>query len=155
MHRGDDLNLPRSVGVSAEEAKKFALSMLNKYGDNGMVIYYPYFVAEKSGTMNVFNDKVVIESVKDDLWNLVTFSKCDLTVIIRGDKKEYIGNTKFLNIDEINEITSYARNIKKMFRDDLIEGKSVLLEWSYAYNCDLEKNKIGDCYLVFYEVRTV
>lgn len=31
-----------------------------------MIIYYPYFIAEKSGTLNVFNNKVVIEAVKDE-----------------------------------------------------------------------------------------
>lgn len=29
-----------------------------------MIIYYPYFIAEKSGTLNVFNNKVVIEAVR-------------------------------------------------------------------------------------------
>lgn len=155
VHRGDDLNLPRCVGVSEKEAYDFALSTSKKYGENGMVIYYPYFIAEKSGTLNVFSNKVVIEAVKDDLWNLVTHSKCDLTFISTEDNKEYIGDKNFLTDEEIAEITSYVREVKRMFRDDLMEGKSILLEWSYAYNCNNKKNKVGDRYLVFYEARTV
>lgn len=54
VHKGDDLNLPRCVGVSEKEAYDFALSTSKKYGENGMIIYYPYFIAEKSGTLNVF-----------------------------------------------------------------------------------------------------
>ena len=155
VHRGDDLNLPRCVGVSSGEAYDFALSTSKKYGENGMVIYYPYFVAEKSGTLNVFSDKIVIEAVKDDLWNLVTYSKCDFTLIMSEKRKEYIGDSDFLTGEEITEITSYVREIKRMFRDDLLEGKSILLEWSFAYNCSRQKVKVGERYLVFYEARTV
>ena len=155
VHRGDDLNLPRCVGASAEEAQAFALSTLKKYAENGMVVYYPYFIAEKSGTLNIFNDKVIIEAVKDDLWNLVTYSKCDITLVFSNSKVEYIGDKTFLDEKDIHEILSYVPEVKRMFRDDLLEGRSILLEWSYAYNCDMEKNKTGERYLVFYEVRTV
>ena len=126
-----------------------------KYGENGMVIYYPYFVAEKSGTLNVFSNKVVIEAVKEDLWNLVTYSKRDVTIIETDDGREYDGDKDFLKADEIDQITSYVHEVKRMFRDDLLEGKSVFLEWSYAYNCDIKKRRTGNRYLVFYEVRTV
>ncbi len=155
VHRGEDLNLPRCVGASAEESSKFALEMKKKYGENGMVIYYPYFMADKSGTLNVFSNKIIIEAVKDDLWNLVTNSKCDVTYIISEEKRESIGNEKFLNEQEIEKITSYIRKIRGKFRDDLLEGKSVLLEWSFAYNCSVKKQRTGDRYLVFYEVRTI
>ena len=155
VHRGEDLNLPRCIGTTAEDAIKFAKSVSQRYGNNGMVIYYPYFLAEKSGTLNVFNDKIVIEAVKDDLWNLVTYSKKDVTIILDKNENEYIGNKEFLECEELDEILSYVKEVKRLFRDELIEGKSILLEWSYAYNCDIEKNRKGNRYLVFYEVRTV
>lgn len=47
-----------------------------------MVVYYPYFVAQKSGTLNIHLDKIIIEAVKDDLWNLVTDQKLDVSLII-------------------------------------------------------------------------
>lgn len=155
VYRGDDLNLPRCVGVSSVEAYDFALSTSRKYGENGMVLYYPYFIAEKSVTLNVFNNKVVIEAVKEDLWNLATNSKCDCTLILEKERKECIGDKSFLSDEEIGEIVSYVREVKRMFRDDLIEGKSILLEWSFAFNCNKDKNKVGSRYLVFYEARTV
>lgn len=155
VHRGDDLNLPRCVGAEAEKAKKFAKETSEKYGENGMVIYYPYFIAEKSGTLNVYSNKNVIEAVKDDLWNLVSNNKCDVTYIMTEEKTEYYGDEQFLNNEEIDEIISYVSEIKRMFRDDLLQGKSILLEWSFAYNCNEEKRKVGDRYLVFYEARTV
>lgn len=155
VHRGDDLNLPRAVGVDATDAKVFANNVSRKLRENGMVIFYPYFLADKSGTLNVYTNKIVIEAVKDDLWNLVTYSNKDVTIIIENDEVKYDGDKDFINKVEMDELMSYVREIKRMFRDDLIEGKSVLLEWSYAYMCDKEKHKIGDRYLVFYEARTV
>ncbi len=95
-----------------------------------MIIYYPYFIAEKSGTLNVFNNKVVIEAVKDDLWNMVTYLKRNVTIILENNKEEYIGERNFLKSEEVEEITSYIGKVKMMYRDELIEGKSALLEWS-------------------------
>lgn len=152
---GNDLNLPRSVGENAKTSSMFAIETMRKLGDNGMVIYYPYFVAKKSGTLNIYNDRIVIEAVNDDLWNLVTYSDREVTIRITGDVIVYNGNDNFISQCELNEIMSHVPKIKAMFRDYLIEGKSVLLEWSYAFNCDKDKNLIGDQYLVFYEARTV
>ena len=45
--------------------------------------------------------------------------------------------------------------MKKIFRDDLLEGKSALFEWSFANSCNKDKCPIGDEYLVFYEARTI
>lgn len=156
VYRGDDLNLPRSVGKNAAESKKFADGLLKKLKDNGIVIYYPYFVAKKSGTLDVHSGSVVIEAVKDDLWNMVTYSDREITIILSdGGKREYIGNKEFLTLEEQEEILKYVPEIRKLFRDDLLEGKSALLEWSYAVSCDRNKNPAGDEYLVFYEARTV
>ena len=37
----------------------------------------------------------MIEAVKDDLWNLVTYSDRDVTVIIESNDKRIIGNKNF------------------------------------------------------------
>lgn len=154
--KGKDLNLPRIVGKTAEEAKSFANTSLNMFGEDGMVVYYPYFVAHKSGTLDIFKDKVVIEAVNEDLWNLVTHSKKDVTIVIDKDNnKEFVGNKNFLEDEELQEILSYVNEIRRKFYQDLSINKSVLLEWSFASNCDINKNPIGNPYLVFYELRTV
>jgi hypothetical protein len=155
VFHGDDLNLPRLIGCNSHEAKIFADKTLDDLDDNGIVIYYPFFIAEKSGTMNVYKDKVVIEAVKDDLWNLVTYSERDVTVFISEQGIEYDGNEAFLTSIEMNELCNYVPKLRHMFRDFFMEGKSVLVEWSFAYNSDINKNKTGDKYLVFYEARTV
>ena len=156
VYRGDDLNLPRSVGKNAEESKKFADALLEKMSDRGMVIYYPYFIAKKSGTLQVQRERSIVEAVKDDLWNLVTYSDCEVTVIYDNNQEaQYIGNKDFLDEEEKQQLLKHVPEIRKLFRDDLLQGKSALLEWSYALSCNNKREPVDDKYLVFYEARTV
>ncbi len=155
VYRGNDLNLPRSVGKNAEESVKFANKLLYKMKDRGIVIYYPYFIAKKSGTLEIKRDSVVIEAVKEDLWNLVTYSDREVTIIIDSNRKKVIGNDEFLSFEEQKELLKYIPEIRRLFKDDLLQGQSVLLEWSYANTCDEKKKVLGDEYLVFYEIRTI
>ena len=93
--------------------------------------------------------------MKEDLWNLVTYSNRDVTVKITGDKCSFSGNKDFLSESELNELITNARKARHMFRDDLLEGRSAMLEWSFAYASDKNKQRCGEKYLVFYEARTV
>lgn len=153
--KGDDLNLPRLVGCKAGEAKKFANSLLSKMSDDGIVIYYPFFIADKSGTLEIRKDSIIIEAVKNDLWNLVTNSKCDVTYKFINGVIEKYGNSNFLNKEQIEALLSHVPKLRKEYIDFLNEGRSVLLEWSLAYDCGIDKERVGELYLVFYEIRTV
>ena len=153
--RGDDLNLPRKIGVSASEANNFAKMLLNKLGDNDLIIYYPFFIALKSGVIDISNNRIVIEAVAEDLWNLVTYNKKNVTIIITDNDISYVGDKEFLSETELNELLKFGFVIKRTFRDEICSGHSVLLEWSYSMKSDLNKRPIGKKSLVFYEVRTV
>lgn len=156
VYQGDDLNLPRLVGKNSEESKKFADNLLQKMKEKGMVVYYPYFIAKKSGTLEVRNKSIIIEAVKDDLWNLVTYSDREVTVIIDNNGCiDYIGNDIFLQQEELEQLLKYVPEIKRIFREDLLEGNAALLEWSFAISCDSNKKPVDGTYLVFYEARTV
>ncbi len=155
VEKGNDLNLPRLIGVTAAEAKAFADGLLKKFTPYDMVIYYPYFIAEKSGVMEIALNKTVIEGVQDDLWNFVTYNKKDVTLILSDDDTEIIGNKAFFQTDELSKLLSYVNMIKNKYRDYILEGKSVFLEWSFAYKSSVSKEKIGEKKLVFYEIRTV
>lgn len=48
----------------------------------------------------------------------------------------------------------YSRKISGIYRDEIIAGNTILLEWSYAYSCNKNKEPMGKPYLVFYEMRT-
>jgi hypothetical protein len=155
LNKSMDLSLPRAVGVDAIEAREKGALLLDKYDDIGMVIYYPYFIAEKSGVVEVNKDYIILEAVDKDLWNLVTYGHNDVTIKLTGEYAEYNGNKDFLSENEINDIIKNTCTIKSKYRDILSEGKSLFLEWSYAYNTDINKNPIGEKYLVFYEMRAV
>ena len=123
VYRGEDLNLPRLVGEDAENATKFAENLLYKLGNNGMVIFYPYFIANKSGTLEVKRNSVIIEAVKEDLWNLVTYSDHEVTIIYHDNQEpEYMGNKNFLKTNEKEQLLKYVPEIRKLFKDDLLEG---------------------------------
>ncbi len=151
-----DISLPRAVGVASDKASARGLELLEKYGQGGMVVYYPYFIAEKSGVLEVSQNRTVIEAVKGDLWNMATYGcRKDVTIICTDIGVEYSGNKSFLSDDSLNELTNCAARLKKHFRDELAEGLSILAEWSFAYNTDTTRKPIGDVYLVFYELRSV
>lgn len=152
---GDDLNLPRKIGVTASQAHEFAQSLLKKFSDNDMIICYPYFVALKSGVIDVGYNRTVIEAVDKDLWNLVTDNKKNVTIIFEDDDIQFMGDEKFLLHDEMLELIEQIIRIKALFKQHTDSGKSVFLEWSFAKNADINGNPIGEKKLVFYEIRTV
>jgi hypothetical protein len=153
--QGDDLNLPRKIGVSACEAEAFAQELYNKLKPEDMIIYYPFFIALKSGVIDVSNHRIVIEAVKDDLWNLVTNNKTDVTIIFEDEDIKLKGDEKFLSQDEMIQLIDYCLSVKRQFSEEIVNGKSVMLEWSYAYESNLDKQPIGEASLIFYEIRTV
>jgi hypothetical protein len=155
VYTGSDFNLPRAVGKNSEEALKIASELYNRYNDNGMVVYYPYFIADKSGTLQVNSTEIIIEAVEKDLWNLVTHNRKNVTIINNGQDMKFYGDEKFLRRSEISELYAYAEKTKKTFRRYITSGKTLLLEWSYAYKTDVNNSPIGEKYLVFYEIKEV
>ncbi|MFV0341919.1 MAG: hypothetical protein ACK5JH_03380 [Anaerocolumna sp.] len=153
--KGEDFNLPRKVGVCAKEAKEFADDLLNRFKENDLVLYYPYFIALKSGVIDISRDRIVIEAVKDDLWNLVTYNKKNVTIIFEHDNLDFVGDADFLSSEELNNLIDYCIIIKNKFPNYLLTGKSVLLEWSFACKTSLNKTCVGKQSLVFYEIRTL
>lgn len=155
VYQGADLNLPRKVGVTADEAQSFAKELYARLKDTGMVVYYPYFIANKSGTLNVFQNRAIIEAVPQDLWNLVTYSDRAVTYELSEKGVVADGDRSFLSETELARIAGEIPTIRGSFRDELLEGKSILLEWSLAQNSNIEKKPVGEEFLVFYELRTV
>lgn len=151
----NDLNLPRAVGVPAGEALEKGKAFLDQYEKSGIVIYYPYFVAHKSGVMEIKSGRTVIEAVDKDLWNLVTYGRKNLTVIMDRDGVQHTGDSRFLSEAELLELKQYARIMAGQYRSLLSEGKSLLAEWSFAYHAGADGLPKGDPYLVFYELRSL
>lgn len=155
VEEGEDLNLPRKIGVTAEEAHLFAMDLRKQLKSKDLILYYPYFIANKSGVLDVSKYRTVIEAVKDDLWNLVTENHTDVTMIFEEEDIKIKGDASFLSQAQLLELTDSCLSVKRNFRKEIEENKSVMLEWSYACQSDLKKNPIGEAKLVFYEIRTV
>ena len=90
------------------------------------------------------------------MWNLVSYSDREVTIITDTENnRSIIGNANFINNEELENLNKHIPEIRKLFRTDLLQGKSALLEWSFAQSCNASKEPIGEEYLVFYEARTV
>lgn len=155
VSQGDDFNLPRKVGVKADEAKAFADMLLNGLSKNDLVLYYPYFIAVKSGVIEVSEKRVVIEAVKKDLWNLVTNNNKDVTIIFENDNLSFVGDSDFLSQEELFQLIDYCVLIKRNYKQLLISGSSIFLEWSFACKANINNESLGEQNLVFYEIRTI
>lgn len=155
LKSGTDINLPRAVGVTAKDAVSAAERFLEMYGDNGFVIYYPYFIAEKSGVIDIGSHRTVIEAVERDLWNLVTHGHKNVTITLKESGCLHEGDPDFLSGEELDLLMDSISRIKANYRGLLNEGKSIIAEWSFAYSTDTDRKPIGKKYLVFYELRSI
>ena len=145
---GNDLNLPRAVGVDSEEAQARGRELLREYGEKGIVIYYPYFIAEKSGVLDINSQRLVIEAVDKDLWNLV-YGRKDAPSSSGGWGHADDGRRQVPH-HEISELMRYGAVIRKVqeeIKQAHLSGNGVM------YSTDIRRKPVGQRYLVFYELR--
>ncbi|KUG04234.1 hypothetical protein ASZ90_018455 [hydrocarbon metagenome] len=45
--------------------------------------------------------------------------------------------------------------IRAKHKQDLLGHNTVMMEWSYAINCNIDRQPMGDKYLVFFEYRVL
>lgn len=154
VERGDDFGLPRAVGVTPADAYAAGRQMIERYKGMGIIIYYPYFIAEKSGVMYIKKDSMMIEAVDRDLWNLVTEGRRDVAITIEENSVKFEGDKQFLSSSEVECLKKYGKILTGKFRDILNEGNSIIAEWSFAFNTDISSRPAGGRYLVFYELRS-
>lgn len=154
---GYDFNLPRAVGVSAEQALLKGRQFLAKLSPEDLVVYYPYFLALKSGILELQEHRTIIEAVDKDLWNLTTLGNKDVTIIKDRltDEFNLFGNPNFLKPNEIDELMYYAGKVRTIQRRYIFDNNSIMLEWHYAVQTDVNREPIGDPYLIFTECKSV
>ncbi len=154
--RGDDFNLPRLVGADGERAEKFAFDLKDRLGDSGMVIYYPFFLAEISGTVIISSQTTTLECVYGDLWQLVTDGVTHYTGIfdLNGQQQKAFGERP-LHSNDIQSLLKYSAKIRAAYRREIATGKEIYAEWSFARDCGSDGNPVGERNLVFFELRTI
>ncbi|MGB9804395.1 hypothetical protein [Desulfofundulus sp.] len=143
---GTDVNLPRAVGVTAEEAREKYREFSRLPGIKA--ICYPYFVALMSGIIDIGSDQTIIEACERDLWNLVTYGRVDCRYIIHSREVSGLPGP-FLSVYRC------GRRAAVKMQGFLEQGYHLYLEWSLARDCDLNKRPVGEPYLVFYECRVL
>jgi hypothetical protein len=153
--KGADFNLPRKVGVPANEARTFAEELLHRLSSDDYVLFYPFFIAEKSGTLTVSAERTVIEAVQGDLWNLLTYNRPDITVIQEKTGTRIYGNSSFLTAAELAEIGSYADFLRRRYGTGILIRESLILEWSFAREAGSDGRPKGPVKLQFIEMRSV
>lgn len=142
--KGDDTNLPRAVGVPAGTARQ-KYNEFSRVPDT-KVVCYPFFHASISGVIDTSATRTVIEACNGDLWNLVTYDRPDYRLLYT-DYPARLGMFK--------PLYRHIRHVSAKMRGFLEMGKHIYLEWSYARNSDIERNPVGELYVVFYECRVV
>ena len=155
IYKGLDLNLPRLFGKDAHTSKLFADKLLNQIKDKGIVIYYPYLIAEKSGILQFKKDRTIVEVVEGDLGNLLNGSKVDVTYIWNAEAKEITGDKDFLSSSDQFCLLSYVDYLKRRYSEYMLLGYEIQLEFSFAFDCSSNGDKVGNRKLVFFEIRTL
>ena len=164
----NDQSLPRIINATKRDAETFVRANWHRYGMSalgdkiGMFIFYPFFHADRSGTLLVDDEDVYIEAVEGDLWNLVDKGKVDYKVGCGvGMAQSYDFKSLLRNDFPAEAIESFQKAIEvatHRFRGNIQEGDAVLFEWSLARRTDGAGDPVGDpdeAGLIFYEVRTV
>ena len=155
IYNGLDLSLPRSFGKDAHTSKLFADKLLDQIKDKGIVIYYPYLIAEKSGNLQFNKDRIIIEAVEGDLSNLLNGSRVDVTYIWNAEVKEITGDKDFLSINDQIRLLSYVDYLKRRYSEYMILGYEIQLEFSFAFDSSLYGDKVGNRKLIFFEIITL
>lgn len=155
VYEGNDLDLPKLFGADAQTAEKFARRISKEIGNSGIVIYYPYLIAQKSGNLQISGNSIVIEAIKGDLAPLLRGNAVDVTYIYSKTGRKTVGDEDFLSEKEINSLLFYAGYLTQLYRYVLAEESCLQLEFSFASECDLKQKAIGAPELIFFEIRTV
>lgn len=147
VQSGADIDLPRAVGVTAEEAGKKYREFSKLPG--AKVICYPYFVALLSGTVDISAERTVIEACDGDLWNLTTRDQPDYRYIVNNSR----------DIPGVPEpfvaVYRFGRHAAAKMRGFLEEGHHLYLEWSLTQPSRPGGRTFGEPRLVFYECRVL
>lgn len=155
VFKGSDFCLPHSFGKDSKTSKEFADRTLRELGEKGIVIYYPYLIAEKSGILQFSKDRLIIEGVYGDLGELLSGKKADVTYIWTSGSCQSVGDKDFFNANDQELLLSNGDYLRRKYSLQLLLGEEIQLEFSFSYDSSVDGKRVGDRKLVFFEVRTL
>lgn len=151
VFKGHDLHLPKLFGKNGQEAMAFGNKCLHEMKDKGIVFYYPYLTAEKSGVLQFDIHSIQLECVDGDLSRLLDGSSPDASYYWEGtDLKEH--GKKILSVKEKSELLEWVFYCRQRYRYIMSLEEKMQLEFSYVRDKDSEHQPSR---LVFFEMRTI
>ena len=152
VYCGDDMWLPKAVGVTIEDAILFAKPLLED--ENISIVMYPYFWALSSGNLVITHDSILVEAISGDLWKMnsqnidYTFQyQISTETLTSGGLKE------FLTKQQNRELLQFGKIIFSKYKNDILSSSGMQFEWSYASYVEPEMTQEWN--LIFYEMRTL
>lgn len=143
------------IGVTSNEAMHYIKSQYQDLGNRRMLIYYPYFTAAKSGTIDLSYDRIVIEAVEGKIENLKKKHRVDETIIFREEEIEILGDEAFLTKEETLHLIDYAKQLRNRCQNDIAFGRNIIVYWSIVQ--ETRKNMIprDDQKLLFHQIKVL
>ncbi len=143
------------IGVTAREAMEYITTQYQSLPKRRMLLYYPYYTASKSGTIDMNYDRIAIEAVEGKIENLKKKNRVDETLLFQDEDLEIFGEEKFLTRQETLEIIDYGSMLKKKFAGDLEYGRNILFYWSYVEETLRNMIPKGNPSLVFHQIKVL
>lgn len=151
VFKGQDLYLPKLFGKSGQEAMIFGRRCLQEMKDKGIVFYYPYLEAKKSGVLQFDVSSIQLECVEGDLGRLLNGSTPDAAYYWeRKFLKEY--GKEMLSAKEQDELLEWVFYCRRRYREIMKLGEKMQLEFSYVRDGNKENQQNR---LIFFEMRTL
>lgn len=140
------------IGVNATAAKDFAQKYYKSVAPSKQaMIYYPYYTVQKSGILDINDERIVIEGTKGDISNLVKHNQIEVTMMFTEDDMNIHGDDHFFSKEQVFFLIDSARKVKKMATKDLEIGKNIQLYFSYVYKTNTALQPEGELQLIFYK----
>ena len=151
----DDGKIYGRIGVTSKEAMTYIKSQYKELGRRRMLIYYPYFTAYKSGTIDLSYDRIVIEAVDGKIENLKKKHRVDETIIFREDDIEIYGEEEFLTREETLSLIDYGKMLRKRCDNEIEYGKNIIVYWSIVQETKKSMIPRDDKKLLFHQIKVL
>ncbi|MDO5520019.1 MAG: hypothetical protein Q4G58_05965 [bacterium] len=143
------------IGITSNEAKAYISSEYKNLEHKRMLIYYPYYTATKSGTIDLSYDRIVIEAVEGKIENLKKKHRVNETIIFRDESIEIFGDEDYMTKEETLTLIDYAKQLKKRASTELEFGKNLIFYWSFVQETKRNMIPRDETRLLFHQIKVL
>ncbi len=143
------------IGITSSEAKAYISSEYSNLKHKRMLIYYPYYTAVKSGTIDLSYDRIVIEAVEGKIENLKKNHRVNETIIFRQDSIEIFGDEDYMTREETLTLIDYAKQLKKRAATEIEFGKNLIFYWSIVQETKRNMIPRDETKLLFHQIKVL